>query len=885
MKKIISLFFSIVCLGATAQLNQVILEEYYNPDDGPLVDGYPEDHITYRMYALLEDPDDFVYTIFAVSGCHSLHINAESQFYNNAEGGVLGEHINLGACIANPSLCYDSFATIGRQHNLSPGNQVGIIASCPGASPWSYSFSASYSGQNLYVCDGNVYTDPGDQNGFPVGGDNRVLLFQFTIPDTVQLTYKINLSILDGGVLENEMRYVWDTESLGCGSPNEVDGSQLGLIGNIFGCDDPNAFNYDPNLPPGGECIYPGCTDPNACNYDPSSPTDDGSCVYETTILGIVYGDINDNENYDNTFLYEESGLFAQQVLINETGEILFTDIDGHFEINMPAGTTYTLTLLDSDNLFDPLPESLNFVISASDICENIEVDLGMSTESDIVALALYTGAFNSYIHCDNGMTAGVTIYNLGNVTFSGTITMTFDPTLSAEIIPGVVAPSQINIGEVIWNFEDQGPAQTFFYACHILGPGVNFIGDEFDFEMNVVFLDENDVEVYALSWNNASLVQCGYDPNDKQAEPIGYAEPHYILPDDEIEYRIRFQNTGNAPAENVVIADSLDINTLDINTFTPLYSSHNFMTSLGSDGLVHFTFNEINLPDSASDPAGSEGFVIYRIKPRTDISLNSVINNTALIYFDQNPPIITNTTWHTIYDCSELELLDGSTSEICESGNTSINIDYPYVESLEWSINDEEAGMGNILELNGLEPDNYTISLVASNPLCAATSEAFILVHEAPQVSFTDSDAILTANEGFVSYQWYIDGEMIEGAEEQIYTAEISGEYSVLVTDYYGCSSFSEAIYVLVNSIDQAQLQALALYPNPMADYAIIQFATESNTRFVRLLDLQGKEITGPELASSSVYYLKRNGLPAGAYLVEINDGNNFQRINLILE
>jgi hypothetical protein len=57
----------------------------------------------------------------------------------------------------------------------------------------------------------------------------------------------------------------------------------------------------------------------------------------------------------------------------------------------------------------------------------------------------------------------------------------------------------------------------------------------------------------------------------------------------------------------------------------------------------IHFT--EINLPEN--NEAESHGFVTYRIQP---------ISGTASIFFDFNPPIITNTEVNTVYDCSDLE-------------------------------------------------------------------------------------------------------------------------------------------------------------------------------------------------------------------------------------
>lgn len=60
-----------------------------------------------------------------------------------------------------------------------------------------------------------------------------------------------------------------------------------------------------------------------------------------------------------------------------------------------------------------------------------------------------------------------------------------------------------------------------------------------------------------------------------------------------------------------------------------------------------------ILLPDSASDPLGSQGFVSFRMGLQPDLPHLTAISNTAGIYFDYNPPIITNTVVNTLVDCA----------------------------------------------------------------------------------------------------------------------------------------------------------------------------------------------------------------------------------------
>jgi hypothetical protein len=114
--------------------------------------------------------------------------------------------------------------------------------------------------------------------------------------------------------------------------------------------------------------------------------------------------------------------------------------------------------------------------------------------------------------------------------------------------------------------------------------------------------------------------------------------------------YTIHFQNTGNYPAVNVIIKDTLNGSVLDLSSFEYLASSHT-LTNLVTDGngAMTFMFENIYLPDSTSDEPNSHGWISYRIKQEPDLVPSTTIENTAYIYFDFNSPIITNTALNTI--------------------------------------------------------------------------------------------------------------------------------------------------------------------------------------------------------------------------------------------
>lgn len=140
------------------------------------------------------------------------------------------------------------------------------------------------------------------------------------------------------------------------------------------------------------------------------------------------------------------------------------------------------------------------------------------------------------------------------------------------------------------------------------------------------------------------------FDPNDKRGFPEGIGEDHLIFPETELEYHIRFQNTGTDTAFLVVIRDTLS-SFLDLTTIRAGASSHNYDWELLNGNVLKFTFDDIMLPDSNVNEATSHGFVKFKITQQPDNLPGTLITNQAGIYFDFNAPVITNMTTHLIAD------------------------------------------------------------------------------------------------------------------------------------------------------------------------------------------------------------------------------------------
>lgn len=143
-------------------------------------------------------------------------------------------------------------------------------------------------------------------------------------------------------------------------------------------------------------------------------------------------------------------------------------------------------------------------------------------------------------------------------------------------------------------------------------------------------------------------LVVNAYDPNEKLAFPIGVDAEHFIDQNISLNYQINFQNTGNAPANTVLLKDTLSP-WLNPSSLRMGAASHPYSWSLSGAGILQVHFDGINLPDSTTNEAASHGFVQFRIAQQPNNPIGTVINNQAGIYFDSNPVVLTNVVTHTI--------------------------------------------------------------------------------------------------------------------------------------------------------------------------------------------------------------------------------------------
>jgi uncharacterized repeat protein (TIGR01451 family) len=366
------------------------------------------------------------------------------------------------------------------------------------------------------------------------------------------------------------------------------------------------------------------------------------SCI---NVSGKIFLDENQNCVFDgNEIMIHE--VYFNFVSANDTVAHYYDD-DGAYSFDIGANQNYTLHLGNIPIGLEPLcPNTFNYNFDAGIV--DMQIDFALicnATEPDNqIEYAFYSNGLPG-----NTTKLYILLSNANCVAGSGTLTIELDSlleyvSLNSESTDDI--PVSVNGNSITFNFSNltNSPSLIKYIASLKLLVKPNALqGDSFCIDINIIPTDLD-------STNNTKHI-CGiingpYDPNQKRVSPLGTGEDAIVAPGTELIYTVEFQNTGNAPAFNVILLDTLDSD-FDLSTFQVLGYSHPMTyTILGNE--VNFSFQNIMLPDSGSNEPASHGWVSYKIKPNSTAPLGTVVTNRASIYFDNNVPVLTNKTKNT---------------------------------------------------------------------------------------------------------------------------------------------------------------------------------------------------------------------------------------------
>jgi uncharacterized repeat protein (TIGR01451 family) len=320
-------------------------------------------------------------------------------------------------------------------------------------------------------------------------------------------------------------------------------------------------------------------------------------------------------------------------VSTDQLGIFRFYVNDGDYQITANPSEDWSLT---------SNPSSYSVTVNG-EFLDSLE--FGMSPLSEIVEMSPSITAGPT--RCGFTIPVWVQIENSGTVTKDGQCVLIIDEKI--DFIQANPMPDLIDGNKFYWNFSSLDPSYQFKSKLILRMPGVEFLGETVSFNTISYYKDGNGDLIENLSENYLSVINCSVDPNDKLNSPTGVQEEKYTLFNETLHYTIRFQNTGTDTAFNVRLEDQLDSD-LDWNSLKIESASHNYRTTLDTDtGILNVFFENILLPDSTTNEVESHGFFKYRIQHKPDLTEGTEVTNAADIYFDFNPPVVTNLTLNTL--------------------------------------------------------------------------------------------------------------------------------------------------------------------------------------------------------------------------------------------
>ncbi|MBL7776400.1 MAG: T9SS type A sorting domain-containing protein [Saprospiraceae bacterium] len=394
---------------------------------------------------------------------------------------------------------------------------------------------------------------------------------------------------------------------------------------------------------------------------------------------GTVFADFNANGQFDGN----DTGL-GNTLVRASSGTFVTTSPDGAYAFaSLPVGDTIWPEINFAGAVLTP-PFYLNQPGNETGL------DFAVSASFGPPDVAVYINAAGPF---RPGF--GSTIYATAKNTSLGA---------QANVVLKVLLPPFLNLQSaapaadyvlndtLFWEVDTLHPGAAFQAKLEVLTPVSTPLGASVEVWTQVCPL--NDLDPLNNTKTYRRLVVGSYDPNDKLVEPA-YLTPAMLAARNRLEYTIRFQNTGNYPADFVKIIDTVQAG-LEPTSFQLLASSHPCTWKVQKPGVIEFLFADINLPDSTSNEPESHGFVHFSLRPKQGLAVGYQLENFCDIYFDFNPPVRTNTAGTHV-----VTFLPGEPP----TGNTMDARPNPAVYSLQlgWAMPLPQPGLLHLYTLTGL--------------------------------------------------------------------------------------------------------------------------------------------------------------------------------------
>ncbi|MDC0561867.1 HYR domain-containing protein, partial [Bacteroidia bacterium] len=187
----------------------------------------------------------------------------------------------------------------------------------------------------------------------------------------------------------------------------------------------------------------------------------------------------------------------------------------------------------------------------------------------------------------------------------------------------------------------------------------------------------------------------------------------------------------------------------------------------------------------------------------------------------------------------------------------------------------------------NSLEPGIYSITAEYTDSMgCVSTEQFTIEIRSTPIIPIIKrvaSDQIITLSE-YNNYQWYRNGEELEGEDKQLLRVHELGIYSVLVGNDENCFEASEGygFGIPVNEENVTNQGLVKVFPNPTRDMVFVQINDEVEFHLLTLSDAMSNKLIEQE-TSTKVVKLDLTSLAPGTYYLNILGGSTNETVPIV--
>ncbi|WP_309640492.1 T9SS type A sorting domain-containing protein [Flavobacterium sp.] len=323
-------------------------------------------------------------------------------------------------------------------------------------------------------------------------------------------------------------------------------------------------------------------------------------------------------------------------------------------------------------------------------------------------------------------------------------------------------------------------------------------------------------------------------------------------------------------------IVFTLNLNATFLNGITSDGSNFLYATDFTAKKIFKIDVNALSFTTIASGLAKTPNGIIY----------DGENNRCVYVTWGTNAPIMainltTNATSTVL--ATTLSNCDGITRDSCGNyyvsswGNNRLN-------KFDASLTGTHTVLPTVLS----SPADLDCKFGATNDIIGntnANNTITLTSIDLPIAVIVYGNVTLTTTTTFQSYQWYLEGVLIDGATEQTYVPTIQGDYYCVVTQN-NCSAQSNVITApfLSNGSFESSKNEIQLYPNPSSDIITVSFNGNFDGNYTVINSLGQIVLTGKgNTATEKSLKISVSNLKTGHYILQMKIDGVMQNIKFL--